>query len=633
MDREPDRVGVLGDEGRGRRLSRRGALGQIGGVGVAGVAALAGSAPAVAQAVVAQPAGAQEEGNGTGGRSGAGGDAGEAAAAAEELVVPSATRATLPAAGTGPAGGLWRLTDDDRNLWLDGGVGWRSVGGYVFDVRAFGAVGDGATDDWGAFSAAIEAMGSPLDPDSTSAVGRTLLVPPGRYRLGQALTLTRAVRLVGAVGSGPVGDAVLAPDPGVSAIVVEGADPPRRGQPGRRGAGAAIERLRIEGGAAPAAADAAAESVHGVLVRARATLRDCLIVDFGGDGIHVAGGGEAGEEADRWQVDGCQVARCGGHGLRVRGGSAGVCAGLLVVDNRKWGISEESERGNSYLHCHAAGNGHGAFQSEADNTSLFAGCAADAGQGRSQFGTETVVVGGDHAAGYEGGNAWVAAESRLLLRAQAPSVDDAGPLPTVPTLRLAGVAGQSAGHLRIDDEAGERLVEVDAAGRLLVGAAPPTPPVAGPDAVGLAPVLVQIGHPESGRAGIRWVVGDGEAGPGWVAQARALVDAGGDGGGDAGPALSRLTFQTPDAVGGERDTLTLRQGRVGIGTSAPAGSALLELAATGQGFLPPRLTTEERDAIAAPAEGLTVYNRTTRRLNFHDGEGWQEVAVAAASGG
>jgi len=597
----------------GERLSRRMTLGRIGGAGAAALAGVVGGGQALAQ-----PA----ETGATAER--VPGDAGEAPGSAEPLVAPAAALAELPLAAGAPAGELRHLTDNDRGLWLNTGDGWRSVGGYRFDVRAFGAVGDGETDDWAAFDAAIEAMRSPLDPDTTSAAGRTLLVPPGRYRLAQSLVLTRAVELVGTVGSGPVGDAVLAPDPGITAIVVEGADPPVRGRPGRHGAGALIERLRIE------AAGSGAEPAHGVVLRARATFRDCLIVGFGGDGIHIDGGGEGAGEADRWQIDACQAARCGEHGLRVRGASAGVCAGLLAVDNRKWGIVDESARGNTFLHCHAAGNGQGPFTTGDDNRSLFAGCAADAGQGRSVFAPTTIVVGGDHAAGYEGGNAWVAAESRVLLRAQSPEAGGDPGLPTVPTLRLAAAAGQTAPHLRVDDGAGERLVELDADGRLLVGPADLTPRPAGPDVVGLQPVQVQLSHPESGQAAIRWVVGAEPAT--WVAQARALLEAAPAEGGEPGPADARLTFQTPDAAGAEVDTLTLRLGRVGIGTTAPAPAAILELASASQGFLPPRLTTEQRDAVPAPPPGLTIFNLSSRRLNVHDGEAWQELATTPVGG-
>ncbi len=613
----------------GGNLSRRGALGRLGGAGAAALAAAAGVQP-----VRGQEAGA---GDAAGGRFP--GDAGEAPGTPAELVAPPLLFEELPAFEDGPAGRLRRLTDYDRNLWLDAGEGWRSVGGHVFDVQAYGATGDGVTDDWGAFAAAIEAMVSPLDPDSTSPAGRTLLVPPGRYRLGQSLVLTRAVRLVGAVGSGPIGDAVLVPDPGITAIVVEGSEAPVRGRPGRRGFGATIERLLIVAGGEGTAGGARENAVHGVLLRARATLRDCAVVGFSGDGIHGADAGGEIAEVDRWAIDGCQVVNCGEHGLYVGGGSAGVCSGLLAFENRKWGIFEESEGGNTYLHCRAIGNGQGPFFTAAGNPSLFAGCAATAGQARSLFADDTIVVAGDHAAGYEGGNTWVAAESRMLLRAQEPGADagdgDGGqPLATVPTLHLVGAPGQTEPHLRLSEPGGERVAEFTAAGRLLVGPAPLTPPPGGgpdaPDAIGLEPVQVQISHPASGQAAVRWVVAGEFAG--WVAQARAIVDLVGEGEADAAPATSRLTFQTPDAAGGEIDTLTLRQGRVGIGTSVPAPAAVLELESATQGFLPPRLTIEQRDGIVAPPEGLTIYNRTTRRLNVFDGEAWRELALAAVGG-
>ena len=46
----------------------------------------------------------------------------------------------------------------------------------------------------------------------------------------------------------------------------------------------------------------------------------------------------------------------------------------------------------------------------------------------------------------------------------------------------------------------------------------------------------------------------------------------------------------------------------GIGTTSVAASALLDMVSTAQGFLPPRMTEAQRDAIATPATGLMVYN-------------------------
>jgi hypothetical protein len=57
-------------------------------------------------------------------------------------------------------------------------------------------------------------------------------------------------------------------------------------------------------------------------------------------------------------------------------------------------------------------------------------------------------------------------------------------------------------------------------------------------------------------------------------------------------------------------------------SSAASASAVLEASSTTQGFLPPRMTTTQRDAIATPAEGLTVWNTTHKQLEVYDGADW-----------
>ena len=49
------------------------------------------------------------------------------------------------------------------------------------------------------------------------------------------------------------------------------------------------------------------------------------------------------------------------------------------------------------------------------------------------------------------------------------------------------------------------------------------------------------------------------------------------------------------------------QAQVGIGTSTPAATAVLELNSTTKGLLPPRMTGNQRDAITNPATGLIIY--------------------------
>ncbi len=66
---------------------------------------------------------------------------------------------------------------------------------------------------------------------------------------------------------------------------------------------------------------------------------------------------------------------------------------------------------------------------------------------------------------------------------------------------------------------------------------------------------------------------------------------------------------------------------VGIGTGAPAGSAVLDLSSTSRGLLAPRMTTAQRNAIASPASGLTIYNTTTNSLNVYDQGAWRFVPL------
>ena len=47
--------------------------------------------------------------------------------------------------------------------------------------------------------------------------------------------------------------------------------------------------------------------------------------------------------------------------------------------------------------------------------------------------------------------------------------------------------------------------------------------------------------------------------------------------------------------------------QVGIGTTTPNASAALDVTSTTQGFLPPRMTKVQLEAIASPVEGLMVY--------------------------
>lgn len=58
-------------------------------------------------------------------------------------------------------------------------------------------------------------------------------------------------------------------------------------------------------------------------------------------------------------------------------------------------------------------------------------------------------------------------------------------------------------------------------------------------------------------------------------------------------------------------------------------SALMSLESTTRGFLPPRMTTTQRDAITSPATGLSIYNTTTNSVEFYNGSVWTTETLNA----
>lgn len=62
--------------------------------------------------------------------------------------------------------------------------------------------------------------------------------------------------------------------------------------------------------------------------------------------------------------------------------------------------------------------------------------------------------------------------------------------------------------------------------------------------------------------------------------------------------------------------------QVGIGTVTPDNSAQLDVSSSSKGFLPPRMTTAERNAITNPAAGLMIFNTSTGSIEFYNGTFW-----------
>ena len=70
--------------------------------------------------------------------------------------------------------------------------------------------------------------------------------------------------------------------------------------------------------------------------------------------------------------------------------------------------------------------------------------------------------------------------------------------------------------------------------------------------------------------------------------------------------------------------------QVGIGTATPDASAKLDASSITKGFLPPRMTTTQRDAIASPAAGLIIFNTTTNGVEIKTSLGWISLSASSA---
>lgn len=88
---------------------------------------------------------------------------------------------------------------------------------------------------------------------------------------------------------------------------------------------------------------------------------------------------------------------------------------------------------------------------------------------------------------------------------------------------------------------------------------------------------------------------------------------------------SRIFLNSTAVLSGATAGVISITGNVGIGTGAPSVAALLDLTSTTRGFLPPRMTTAQRDAISSPPAGLVIFNISENKLNVRGATAWESV--------
>jgi len=84
----------------------------------------------------------------------------------------------------------------------------------------------------------------------------------------------------------------------------------------------------------------------------------------------------------------------------------------------------------------------------------------------------------------------------------------------------------------------------------------------------------------------------------------------------------------PLAVGSYTNATFLLFGsskNIGINTSTDVASAQLHITSSTKGFLPPRMTTTQKNAIATPAQGLMLFDTTLNKLCVYSGTSWETI--------
>jgi hypothetical protein len=231
----------------------------------------------------------------------------------------------------------------------------RTVQGKLRDfisVKDFGAVGDGVTDDYPAFEAAINSL-SAID----SYVGGEIIIPSGTYYLSQTWNIKKRVTIRGTnAGDQPQTAActLLFPANTDGLRFYSNID----SGIGTDGTMSVLSNVQVR---------AAAKASTGVGIKSTTSIRieHCIVRDFKSHGIEIHGqtGVGATGVADFWKISNVRVVTCGGHGLYTHGNDSQVGVALQVecVANGQWGFYDESPYTSTYIACQAAGNTTGSF--------------------------------------------------------------------------------------------------------------------------------------------------------------------------------------------------------------------------------------------------------------------------------
>lgn len=102
-------------------------------------------------------------------------------------------------------------------------------------------------------------------------------------------------------------------------------------------------------------------------------------------------------------------------------------------------------------------------------------------------------------------------------------------------------------------------------------------------------------------------------------------------GGTPGGSNQQVQFNNSGAFGAS-SSFIWNGASVGIGTSTPSSKAILDLTSTIKGFLAPRMTTTQQNAITSPATGLMIFNTDSASHMQYTGTVWQNIHGGGGGG-
>lgn len=261
-------------------------------------------------------------------------------------------------------------------------------------VVDFGAVGNGITDDYAAFRAALDAL---------PATGGTLLIPATTaniWYLSDTLYLNKPVRIIGqTIAWSPFiasTGTILEFAADKFGLVVNSNDSVGAIAPGANYSNLSNLVIVSRGGQSGLNNGGTGIAVDGILIRAPKVRLDSVRVWYWKrNGIRIQTITAFVENANMWAIN---VADCqfnGSHGFFADGpnANAGVAIRLDCSNNSGWGIFDSSFLGNTYVGCHTDSNTLGPVKTDDPNASnTFIGLYSETGL--AEIVDPTIIMGG-----------------------------------------------------------------------------------------------------------------------------------------------------------------------------------------------------------------------------------------------